>query len=97
MQDMILKKEGGYGQMTKNNKNVLFDNQEEHRIYAAGSMDYPGKRREMAFGYNSWGALVKDESRRIAGITYDNFGNPLKVSYSDGSYTNNVYSATGSN
>ena len=60
-----------------------------------GSMDYPGKRREMAFGYNEWGALVSDESRGIRDIGYDNFGNPTMISYSDGSYTRIVYSADG--
>ena len=31
----------------------------------------------------------------IADISYDRFGNPLRVSFSDGGYTENVYSATG--
>ena len=60
-----------------------------------GSMDYSGGNREMSFGYNVWGALVKDESHGISDISYDRFGNPLRVSFSDGSYTENVYSATG--
>lgn len=59
-----------------------------------GSMDYPGKNREMAFEYNEWGALVKDESRGIKDISYDNFGNPVRIDFADGSYTENVYSAT---
>ena len=50
-----------------------------------GSMDYPGKNREMAFEYNKWGALVKDESRGITDISYDNFGNPIRISFADGS------------
>ena len=60
-----------------------------------GSMDYPGKNREMAFEYNEWGALVKDESRGIKDSSYDNFGNPVRIDFADGSYTENVYSATG--
>lgn len=60
-----------------------------------GSMDYPGKQQEMSFGYNEWGALVKDESRGITNIEYDNNGNPYIISYSDGSYTKNIYSANG--
>ena len=60
-----------------------------------GSMDYSGGNREMSFGYNVWGALVKDESHGISDISYDWFGNPLRVSFSDGSYTEKVYSATG--
>ena len=60
-----------------------------------GSMDYPGGNREMAFEYNEWGALVKDESRGITDISYDRFGNPLRISFKDGSYTENVYSASG--
>ncbi|MDE6553354.1 MAG: hypothetical protein K2K98_10460 [Muribaculaceae bacterium] len=60
-----------------------------------GSMDYPGKNREMAFEYNKWGALVKDESRGITDIIYDNFGNPVRIDFADGSYSENVYSATG--
>ena len=60
-----------------------------------GSMDYPGGNREMAFGYNEWGALVKDESRGINDISYDRSGNPMRISFSDGSYTENVYSASG--
>ena len=42
-----------------------------------------------------WGALVKDESRGITNISYDRFGNPLRISFKDGSYTENVYSASG--
>ncbi|MCM1296638.1 MAG: DUF6443 domain-containing protein [Muribaculaceae bacterium] len=64
-------------------------------VTQTGSMDYPGKRREMDFGYNEWGALTKDESRGITNIAYDNFGNPTRINFSNGSYTKNVYSADG--
>lgn len=60
-----------------------------------GSMDYPGGQREMKLGYNGWGTLIKDESRGITDISYDSFGNPVRISHSDGSYTENVYSAEG--
>ena len=64
-------------------------------VTTTGSMDYPGKQREMEFGYNEWGALTKDESRGITNIVYDNFGNPTSISFSNGRYTKNVYSASG--
>ena len=60
-----------------------------------GGMDYPGGKKELAFEYNDWGDLIKDESRGITAISYDRFGNPLRVSFSDGGYTENVYSASG--
>ena len=60
-----------------------------------GSMDYPGGNREMAFGYNGWGALVMDESRGITEISYDRSGNPMRISFTDGSITENVYSESG--
>ena len=60
-----------------------------------GSMDYPGGNREMAFCYNGWGALVMDESRGIRHILYDRSGNPMRISFTDGSITENVYSESG--
>ena len=60
-----------------------------------GSMDYPGGNREMAFGYNEWRALVMDESRGIRHILYDRSGNPMRISFTDGSITENVYSESG--
>ncbi|MDE6511523.1 MAG: hypothetical protein K2L00_05470 [Muribaculaceae bacterium] len=39
--------------------------------------------------------LVRDDSRGITDIGYDRVGNPLLISFSDGSYTENVYSASG--
>ena len=60
-----------------------------------GSMDYPGGNREMAFGYNEWGAIVMDESRGIRHILYDRSGNPMRISFTDGSITENVYSESG--
>ena len=60
-----------------------------------GGMDYPGGKKELAFEYNDWGGFIKDESLGIADISYDRFGNPLRVSFSGGGYTENTYSATG--
>ncbi len=34
-------------------------------------------------------------SRGITDISYDRFGNPLRITYSNGAYTENVYSASG--
>ncbi|MDE6769012.1 MAG: hypothetical protein K2J78_04715 [Muribaculaceae bacterium] len=48
-----------------------------------------------AVGYDAWGPLVRDDSRGITDISYDRFGNPLRISFSDGSYSENVYSASG--
>ena len=45
--------------------------------------------------YNSFGALTLDPARGISSITYDNLGNPLKIQYSGGQSTSNVYSASG--
>ncbi len=56
-----------------------------------GSMDYPGGKKELEFTYNDWGALVSDPSRGITDITYDNFGNPLRISFSDGGSTEKDY------
>ncbi len=36
-----------------------------------------------------------NQSRGITNISYDRFGNPLRISYSNGAYTENVYSASG--
>ena len=47
------------------------------------------------FGYNDWGALVKDGSRGITDISYARSGNPLRINFADGSYTENIYSSAG--
>ncbi len=60
-----------------------------------GSMDYPGGSTPKSFEYNAFGAIVKDESRGITAVTYDNFGNPLSTMFSSGVGMKNVYSATG--
>lgn len=63
-------------------------------VTQAGSMDYPGGASAMAFEYDSSGSLIKDESRGIKSVEYDNFGNPVYIQI-DGGYTKNVYSASG--
>mgnify|MGYP007041994167 CR=1 FL=1 len=95
-----LKADGNYGKI--DNLHISYDGnriktvlEDADPVTQPGSMDYPGKKREMAFGYNDWGALVSDESRGIKSIEYDNFGNPVKTVMSDGSYTSNVYSYSG--
>ena len=100
MQRHGLKANGVYGKV--DNLHISYDGnrmssvlEDAAAVTQNGSMDYPGGNREMSFGYNGWGSLVKDESRGITNISYDRFGNPLRVSFSDGSYTENVYSATG--
>ncbi|MDE6522562.1 MAG: hypothetical protein K2L17_07080 [Muribaculaceae bacterium] len=61
-----------------------------------GSMDFPGGAiTSLQFTYNDFGALTADQSSGITDITYDNFGNPLRISYASGAYTDNVYSASG--
>ena len=100
MQRHGLKADGVYGKV--DNLHISYDGnrissvlEDAGPVTQNGSMDYPGGNREMAFEYNEWGALVKDESRGITDISYDRFGNPLRISFKDGSYTENVYSASG--
>ncbi|MDE5813821.1 MAG: hypothetical protein K2H72_06000, partial [Muribaculaceae bacterium] len=64
-------------------------------VTQTGSMDYPGGSYLSAFTYSDFGALTSDRSRGISSIIYDNLGNPLKTSFSNGNITHNVYSATG--
>ena len=95
-----LKADGNYGKI--DNLHISYDGnriktvlEDADPVTQPGSMDYPGKKREMAFGYNDWGALVSDESRGIESIEYDNFGNPVYFDLKGRDYTKNVYSATG--
>ena len=95
-----LKADGVYGKV--DNLHISYDGnritsvlEDASPVTQNGSMDYPGGNREMAFEYNECGALIRDESRGITDISYDRFGNPLRVSFSDGGYTENVYSASG--
>ncbi len=60
-----------------------------------GSMDYPGGKKELEFTYNDWGALVSDPSRGITDISYDNFGNPKQIRFSNTRKIIKIYSATG--
>ncbi|MDE7345749.1 MAG: hypothetical protein K2N48_03295 [Muribaculaceae bacterium] len=60
-----------------------------------GSMDYPNNYTSNILSYNTWGALTGNPGRGITSITYDNLGNPLKIQYSGGQSTSNVYSASG--
>ena len=60
--------------------------------------DFPGKTGiRSSFGYNGWGALVRDEGRNISSVDHDNLGNPVgvKFSTSDGREAKYVYSAKG--
>ena len=95
-----LKADGVYGKV--DNLHISYDGnrittvlEDADPVTQNGSIDYPGGKEELVFEYNDWGGLIKDESRGIADISYDRFGNPLRVSFSDGGYTENVYSATG--
>ena len=95
-----LKADGNYGKI--DNLHISYDGnrittvlEDADPVTQAGSMDYPGKKQEMAFEYNAWGALIKDESRGIESIEYDNFGNPVHIDMKGRDYTKNVYSATG--
>ena len=95
-----LKADGVYGKV--DNLHISYDGnrittvlEDADPVTQNGSMDYPGGKKELAFEYNDWGGLKKDESRGITDISYDRFGNPLRVSFSDGGYTENVYSASG--
>lgn len=64
-------------------------------VTQAGSMDFQGKPGGADFEYDACGSLIKDESRDIKSIEYDNHGNPTKISFTDGPYTSNVYSSMG--
>ncbi|MCM1491119.1 MAG: hypothetical protein NC095_09890 [Muribaculum sp.] len=95
-----LKADGNYGKI--DNLHIYYDGkritgvlEDADAVTQPGSMDYPGKKREMAFEYNDWGAHIKDESRGITQIEYDYTGNPTCVYFSDGSYSYNVYSISG--
>ena len=95
-----LKADGNYGKI--DNLHISYDGnrittvlEDADAVTQSGSMDYPGTKREMAFEYNAWGALIKDESRGIESIEYDNFGNPVHIDMKGRDYTKNVYSATG--
>ena len=100
MQRHGLKADGVYGKV--DNLHISYDGnristvlEDASAVTQNGSMDYPGGNREMAFGYNGWGALVMDESRGISDISYDRFGNPELIIYTGGASTYNVYSASG--
>ena len=100
MQRHGLKANGVYGKV--DNLHISYDGnrmssvlEDAAAVTQNGSMDYPGGNREMSFGYNGWGALVMDESRGIRHILYDRSGNPMRISFTDGSITENVYSESG--
>ncbi len=91
--------DGSYGYV--DNLHITYDGnristvlEDAEAVTQNGSMDYPRGNKELDFTYNDWGALVSDQSRGITDITYDRFGNPLRVSFSEGGSTENVYSAT---
>lgn len=49
-------------------------------VSTPATIDEKGKTDKIsAFGYNSAGALTKDESRGITPIEYDNLGHPVSV------------------
>ena len=95
-----LKADGNYGKI--DNLHISYDGnrittvlEDADAVTQSGSMDYPGTKRDMAFEYNAWGALIKDESRGIESIEYDNFGNPVHIDMKGRDYTKNVYLAAG--
>ena len=47
------------------------------------------------YAYNANGALTRDYNKGISSITYDQFGNPFKVTYGNKSSIEYVYSADG--
>ncbi len=60
-----------------------------------GSLDFPGGSTSVVLSYNAFGALSADPSRGITSITYDNFGNPTQIQFTNARNITNVYSATG--
>ena len=95
-----LKADGVHGKV--DNLHISYDGnrittvlEDADQVTQNGSMDYPGEKREMEFEYNEWGALIKDESRGITDITYDDLGNPVMIRFKDRGLINNVYSTTG--
>ncbi|MDE7349561.1 MAG: hypothetical protein K2N25_00710, partial [Muribaculaceae bacterium] len=95
-----LKADGVYGKV--DNLHISYDGnrikgiiEDAAPVTQNGSMDYPGENEWATFGYNDWGALVKDGSRGITGISYDRSGNPVRINFADGSYTENIYSSAG--
>ncbi len=95
-----LKADGVYGKV--DNLHIYYEGnritkvlEDADPVTQNGSMDYAGGNTEMAFEYNEWGALTKDESRGITSIEYDNFGNPVQTLFSNGCSISNVYSSNG--
>lgn len=67
------------------------------QVTTSGSMDFArATGSNSVFTYNAAGALTRDDSRGITSITYDNLGHPVRINFANGSYTTNVYSASGS-
>ena len=62
-----------------------------------GATDFytDSKTKSYALTYNNAGSLVSDAGRKIAYIKYDNNNNPVLITFTDGSETEYVYSATG--
>ena len=60
-----------------------------------GSMDFPGGNTSRILTYNAFGALASDAARDMTSVSYDSFGNPLRIQYSGNRSTSNVYSASG--
>ena len=65
-------------------------------VTAEGSTDFKGpKDVYMRCSYNGVGSLVRDDSRGIALIEYDDMNNPKRIQFTNGNVTKYVYSATG--
>lgn len=62
-----------------------------------GATDFytDSKTKTYALTYNNAGSLVSDAGRKIAYIKYDYNNNPVLITFTDGSETEYVYSATG--
>ena len=96
-----LKADGSYGKV--DDLQVFYDGnritgvlEDADAVTENGSMDFAGDTGVISeMEYDSAGALVRDEARGITSITYDSFGNPLRISFPKGGYSSYVYSATG--
>ena len=60
----------------------------------AGSFEYR-RANGSQYMYDANGSLVADKSRGIAYVTHDNYNNPRRIYFTDGSQTRYTYSAAG--
>ena len=96
-----MKQDGSFG-IIDNLKVSLMGNRiatitdDAEKIIRQGAMDFKAASDGRAtYTYNAFGALTSDTGRGITMIQYDNFHNPIRIQFANGSVTRYVYSADG--